>query len=100
MPRGQLVLIPTALEEVIPPDHPVRLVDEILDQLDWTEWELAYCGNLGQPPIHPNYRPTIIQSEKIESAENPDRAKTLNQQAACLDRCACDLDVHKIPVLE
>jgi len=33
MPREQLVLIPTALEQVIPADHPVRLVDEILDQL-------------------------------------------------------------------
>jgi transposase len=60
MPRGQLVLIPTALEEVIPPDHPVRLVDEILDQLDWTEWELAYRGNLGQPPIHPSVMSKIL----------------------------------------
>jgi transposase len=60
MPRGQLVLIPTALEEVIPPDHPVRLVDEILDQLDWTEWELAYRGNLGQPPIHPRVMSKIL----------------------------------------
>jgi transposase len=60
MPRGQLGLIPTALEEVIPPDHPVRLVDEILDQLDWTQWELAYRGNLGQPPIHPSVMSKIL----------------------------------------
>ncbi len=26
MPREQLVLIPTALEELIPNDHPVRLI--------------------------------------------------------------------------
>ena len=54
MPREQLVLIPTALEEMIPEDHPVRLVDEILDQLDWKRWEAAYNGTKGQPPIHPS----------------------------------------------
>ncbi|MCM2375267.1 IS1182 family transposase [Aporhodopirellula aestuarii] len=54
MPREQLVLIPTALEEVIADDHPVRLVDEILDELDWTDWEATYHGSKGQPPIHPS----------------------------------------------
>ena len=39
MPREQIVLFPTALEDLIPEDHPVRLLDEILDQLDWTAWE-------------------------------------------------------------
>ena len=53
-PRDQLVLIPSALESLIPPDHPVRLVDEILDQLDWTEWEAGYHGSFGKPPIHPS----------------------------------------------
>ncbi len=60
MPRGQLVLIPTALEDVIPADHPVRLVDEILDQLDWKEWEATYHGSFGQPPIHPSVLAKIL----------------------------------------
>lgn len=60
MPRDQLVLIPTALQEVIPSDHPVRLVDEILDRLDWTEWEAAYHGSFGQPPIHPSVMAKIL----------------------------------------
>jgi transposase len=47
-------LIPTALEEIIPAGHPVRLIDEILSQLDWTEWEAKYHGSHGQPPIHPS----------------------------------------------
>jgi transposase len=53
MPRDQLVLIPTALEDMIPEGHPARLVDEILDMLDWSEWESSYHGAFGQPPIHP-----------------------------------------------
>lgn len=60
MPRDQLVLIPTALEDVIAEDHPVRLVDEILDRLDWTQWEATYHGSFGQPPIHPSVMAKIL----------------------------------------
>ena len=60
VPRKQLVLIPTALEELIPADHPVRLVDEILDQLDWTKWEATYHGSKGQPPIHPSIMAKVM----------------------------------------
>ncbi len=60
IPRQQLVLIPTALEEMIPEDHPVRLVDEILDTLDWTKWEAAYHGSHGQPPLHPSVLVKIL----------------------------------------
>ncbi len=46
--------MPISLEERIPDDHPVRLLNEILDGLDWTAWESKYSGKLGQPPIHPS----------------------------------------------
>ena len=52
--RNQILLIPTSLEERILDDHPVRLLDEILDGLDWTAWENTYNRKLGQPPIHPS----------------------------------------------
>jgi len=32
----------------------VRLLDEILDEFDWTQWESKYVGNFGKPPIHPS----------------------------------------------
>lgn len=60
VPRDQLVLIPRALEDMIPEDHPVRLVDEILDQLDWSEWEATYHGSFGKPPIHPAVMAKIL----------------------------------------
>ena len=60
MPRTQLVLVPTALEQIIADDHPVRLVDEILDTLDWTEYEAAYHGRRGQPPIHPSVLAKVL----------------------------------------
>ena len=73
IPREQLVLIPTALEELIPPDHPVRLVDEILDQLDWSAWEAEYHGGHGQPPIHPKVMAKILlfaMIRRIRSSRN------------------------------
>jgi transposase len=55
-----MVLIPTALEDLIGADHPVRLVDEILSRLDWTPWEAAYHGKRGQPPIHPSVLAKVL----------------------------------------
>ncbi len=60
MPRAQLVLMSRSLEELIPADHPVRLVDEILAQLDWTAWEAACHGSHGQPPIHPSILAKVL----------------------------------------
>lgn len=51
--RDQLVLFPERLDQAIPADHSVRLLDEILGRIDWTAWELAYDLTRGQPPIHP-----------------------------------------------
>lgn len=59
-PRDQLVLIPKTLHGMIPEDHPVRLVDEILDQMEWTEWEAVYHGRRGQPPIHPSILAKVL----------------------------------------
>lgn len=54
MPREQIVLFAETLEDRIPDDHPVRLLDEILGRMDWSLWEAEYHGSFGQPPIHPS----------------------------------------------
>ena len=51
--RDQLVLFPEKLDDVISQDHPVRLLDDILDKLDWKVWTDKYVLVRGQPPIHP-----------------------------------------------
>jgi transposase len=60
MPREQLVLFTQTLEDRIPGDHPVRILDEILDRLDWTDWEAEYHGSFGQPPIHPRVLAKVL----------------------------------------
>jgi transposase len=55
-----LVIFAPTLEERIPEDHPVRLLDEILAAYDWREWEASYDGHRGQPPIHPRVLAAVI----------------------------------------
>jgi len=52
VPREQLVLFSTTLDDRIPDDHSVRLIAEILDIHDWADWEGHYVLVEGQPPIH------------------------------------------------
>ncbi len=40
--RNQLVLFPRRLDDVVPADWTVRLLDEILGKLDWSVWEAGY----------------------------------------------------------
>jgi transposase len=52
---------------------PVRLVDEMLDELDWTDWEDTYDRRKGQPPIHPSILCKVLlfaMTRRIRSSRN------------------------------
>jgi transposase len=51
--REQTVLFAPTLDASVGEEHPVRLFDELLASCDWSDWERAYHGGRGQPPIHP-----------------------------------------------
>lgn len=51
--RDQLVLFAESVDELVGLDDPVRVLDEMLGQVDWQAWEMHYNGHLGQPPLHP-----------------------------------------------
>jgi transposase len=51
--REQIVLFSPTLDSSIDEDHPVRLFDEILAEMDWSSWESHYFSGIGQPAIHP-----------------------------------------------
>jgi len=53
--REQMSLFAPTLEATISDDDPVRLFDEVLAGVDWTEWEAEYHGARGQPAIHPRH---------------------------------------------
>ena len=58
--REQLVLFTQRLDDALPPQHSVRLLDEILAQLDWSTWEAKYHLHLGQPAIHPRVLASVL----------------------------------------
>lgn len=59
--RDQLVLFSKRLDEVLPVDHLARRMVEILDQLDWSDWEAFYKHEgTGRPPIHPKIMSGIV----------------------------------------
>jgi len=51
--RHQAALFSPTLDQSISPDHSVRLFDETLGSIDFSDWEACYARKLGQPPIHP-----------------------------------------------
>jgi len=75
--RNQIVLFAPTLEDAVAGDHPVRLFDEVIGQLDFADWEQCYCLFDGQPPIHPRVVASVIlyglslgirSSRKLEDA--------------------------------
>jgi transposase len=58
--REQLVLFTQRLDDALPPEHSVRLLDEILAQMDWSAWEATYHPSLGQPAIHPRVLASVL----------------------------------------
>lgn len=53
-------MFPTSLDEVVPQDHLVRVLDEILRALDWSVFEVTYYGRLGAKPILPRVLASVI----------------------------------------
>jgi transposase len=75
--RHQVVLFSPTLDDSILPDHPVRLFDEVLRGIDFSQWESMYIRVVGQPPIHPRLLASgilyglslgIRSSRKVEDA--------------------------------
>lgn len=58
--RDQMVLFASRLDEAVEQDHIVRVVDRVLDRVDWRPMENLYHQKLGQPPIHPRILCAVI----------------------------------------
>ena len=74
--QQQISLLPPSLEELIPSNHPVRVVNEVLNKVDITKLEKEYKGG-GTSSYHPRmllkvlvfgYLSNIYSSRRIEFA--------------------------------
>ena len=58
--RFQSTLFAPTLDDMIDEDSQIRIFDEVLAGIDWSDWEAEYDGKRGQPPIHPRWVAAII----------------------------------------
>lgn len=74
-PQGQTTLFPPSVEEMVPANHPVRIVNDVIDRLDLTILLSKYRGG-GASSYHPRmllkmivfgYLSNIYSSRKLES---------------------------------
>lgn len=72
---GQIMLLPPSLDEMIDQNHPVRVVSQIIDQIDITPLERKYKGG-GTSSYHPRvllkilvyaYLDNVYSSRRIEA---------------------------------
>ena len=63
------MLFPSRLDEAIIEDHRVRVLDSILNRVDWFEWEKDYGLVRGQPPIHPRILAGVMGVEGGNQAQ-------------------------------
>jgi transposase len=54
------VVFEPTLDRALAPDHPVRLVDQVLGVQDWSAWEARYTPGPGRPAIHPRVMASIL----------------------------------------
>lgn len=73
--QGQTLLFPPSLEELVAKDHPVRLVNEVIDKVDLEPLYRQYGGG-GAPSYHPRlllkvfvygYLDNVYSSRKLEA---------------------------------
>lgn len=74
--QNQPMLLPPSLDQMIPENHPVRVVNEVIEKIDISEVERSYKGG-GTSSFHPRlllkiliyaYLRNIYSSRKIEQA--------------------------------
>ncbi|MBK82198.1 MAG: IS5/IS1182 family transposase [Gammaproteobacteria bacterium] len=57
-PRGQTSLLPASLDDFVPSDHPVRVIDAFVCSLDLAE--LGFSGTVDEVMGRPRYRPQAL----------------------------------------
>lgn len=76
-PRQQMT-VGAALDDSVPATHPIRMLDAVLAELDWSEWLARFKPDRrGQPPVHPRLMAGCIMyglMRKIRSSRELEEA--------------------------
>lgn len=63
--RGQSWLLPPNIQDMIPDDHICFLVEDIIDKIDFSEFEIRYSG-AGHPAYHPRIPTKILTQSMLD----------------------------------
>jgi len=69
--RHQFTLFSPTLDDMLPDDHAARILDDLVNALDLSEFEKHYHGSRGQPPIPPSVLIKVLlyaMSRRIRSS--------------------------------
>jgi transposase len=69
--QKQLMLLPPSLDELIEPGHPVRIVDEVIDNVDDTSLLRQYKGG-GTSSYHPRMLQPRVWAQLGSNQRPPD----------------------------
>ncbi len=83
--RDQGWLLPPSLDELVPPDHPARFVDAVLEGLSDEEWDDLGMDTEGGPDGPPAYHPRALLGIWIYGFMTGTRS-TRKLEAACRDQ--------------
>jgi transposase len=108
--RHQFTLFSPTLDEMIPEDHPVRILDELIGAVDCSEFEQTYHGSRGQPPIPPRVLVKVLlyaMSRRIRSSRQIEYALKNHVDFMWLAEChtidhstLCDFRKNHFPALK
>lgn len=63
--RNQSWLLPPNIKDIIPKDHICFLVEEIVDKIDFSEFEIKYLG-AGHPAYHPRITVKLLTQSMLD----------------------------------
>jgi len=82
--RDRTPLFVPTLDSMVFENDPVRLLDEVLDGVDWSSWEAEYCcSGRGHPPIHPRFVAAAILYGLIRGIRSSRKLE---------ENCSCRID--------
>jgi transposase len=74
--KNQVWTLPPDIRDLIPPDHICYLVESLVDEIDFSEFEIRYAGS-GHPTYHPHIMFKILIQSMLDKVR-PSRAIARN----------------------
>ena len=81
---NQTYLIPPKITDLFPKDHVCYLIEQIANEMDYSEFDLKYAG-AGHPAYHPRINIKLLMMAHVDSMRSSRRiAKNASENVVCI----------------